>query len=162
MIAITKKKVIKTKCRYAYCKHGGEVLKEDAVKDGKTYYHKDCLEEKQNKAKIREIYLKYYNKNNDNMAMISKCVGSLVHDKHIDSEFVLYALCQHIRQKKPLNNIYGLTYVVADSKLVAAFNKLKAIEQTKTFSDNIETINRENHITYKKHKQKTWKEILFK
>ena len=48
------------KCRYSYCKHDNEVSKEDAVKEGNSYYHKDCLEEKTIKQQINSNVFKIY------------------------------------------------------------------------------------------------------
>ena len=45
------------KCRYSHCKHeGGQVEKEDAIKDG-GYYHKDCHKEKSLKQEIEAYYI---------------------------------------------------------------------------------------------------------
>lgn len=44
------------KCRYKYCKHGGEVNKEDAVVDGNAYFHPDCYRAKMAMKEILSIY----------------------------------------------------------------------------------------------------------
>ena len=151
--------MINLKCRYKQCKHGGEVDKEVAVKDGSAYYHEDCLKEKNNKKKIKDIYYKFY-QSKEPVTQVNTGISKLVEKN--DSEYVLYALCQWIRQMKPLKSIYGLSYVVADKDIESSYKKLKALEKVKEFNREIEIIESEP-IQY--HINKTpnlWTNILFK
>ena len=149
------------KCRYTHCIHGGEVDKEEAVKEGNSYYHKDCLCEKQNKEKIQEIYCKYYD-TKEPISKIKKCINDLI-NKNINSEFILYCLCQYIRQGKPMRNIFGLTYIVSDPEYEKSYKKIKAQEKIKNFKNNkkdIETVDQRCY-TYKRKEKKKWSDIIF-
>lgn len=146
------------KCRYKGCKFGGEVDKEVAIKDGNGYYHKTCWDEKNNKSQIKEIYCKYY-PSNEPVTAINNGISKLC--EKIDSEFVLYCLCQHIRQKKDLKSIYGLSYVVANKDLETAYKKLKATEKVKEFKGEIEVVTAEPIQYHIDNKPKSWANILF-
>ena len=146
------------KCRYKGCKFGGEVDKEVAIKDGNAYYHADCLKEKNNKSQIKEIYTKYY-PSNEPVTAIYNGISKLC--EKVDSEFVLYCLCQWIRQKKELKSIYGLNYVVANKDLGTAYKKLKATEKVKEFKGDIEIVESEPIQYHLDNKPKSWTNILF-
>lgn len=146
------------KCRYKQCKHGFEVPKEEAVKDGSAYYHLDCFKEKNNKSQIKEIYCKYYT-SNEPVTAIYNGISKLC--EKVDSEFVLYCLCQWIRQKKELKSIYGLNYVVANKDLETAYKKLKATEKVKEFKGVVEVVESEPIQYHIKNKPKSWTDTLF-
>lgn len=150
--------MIKLKCRYKQCKHGGEVDKGIAVKEGNAYYHKKCWAEKNNKTQIREIYYKYY-KSQEPVSQVNTGISKLC--EKVDSEFVLYALCQWIRQKKELKSIYGLSYVIANKDLESAYKKLKATEKVKEFKGEVEVVETETIQYHIENKSKSWKETLF-
>ena len=146
------------KCRYKGCKCGGEVDKEIAVKEGNAYYHTECLKEKNNKSQIRNIYYKYY-QSQEPVTQVNTGISKLC--EKFDSEYVLYCLCQHIRQKKELKSIYGMTYVVANKDLETAYKKLKASEKVKEFKGEIEVVETETIQYYVENKPKSWTETLF-
>lgn len=147
------------KCRYKNCRHGGTVEKEEAVKEGNAYFHIDCLKEKNNKAQIKEIYSKYYQSNEPVMS-INIGISKLC--EKVDSEFVLYCLCQWIRQKRELKSIYGLNYVVANKDLESAYKKSKASERVKEFEGEIAVVETEPIQYHTENKPKRWTDILFK
>lgn len=149
------------KCKYSCCCHGGVVEKDVAVKDGNSYYHEDCFKEKNNKTQIIDIYCKRYN-SNEPMTKIRKAINTLIEKN--DSEYVLYALCQYVRQKKPLRSVYGISYILSNEEYVNGYKKLKANEKCKSFKSDIEIIENEenNNIQYIQKKQKTWGNLLFK
>ena len=155
------KVVIRIKCRYKYCKCGGEVAKEDAVKEGNAYYHKQCLEDKNNKQQIKDLYIKYYN-SKEPITLINSTIKKIVEDKGFSSEFVLYALCQCIRQKKTLKGINGLHYIVLNEEIVSSYKKLKSVSDSKKIDFNDIEIVIQKDITYSKRTNKTWDDILFK
>lgn len=150
------------KCRYAHCKCGKEVEKNEAVKVGNAYYHHKCYEEKQNKRKILEIYKKYYNPTEGDM-MINKAINQVVHSKGFAPEYVLFVLCQTIRNKRAMNNIMALHYLVNDKDYLDKYKKIKVSEKVMGFDFNgIETVSIEP-ITYNQNNNKTsWSSTLFK
>ena len=146
------------KCKYSKCKCGGEVDKDIAVKVGKAYYHQECIKEKNNKIQIKEIYQKYY-PSHEPVQSLNTCISNLC--EKVDSEYLLYCLCQWIRQKKELKSIYGLNYVVANKDLETAYKKLKASEKVKEFKGKIEVVETEPIQYHIENKPKSWTETLF-
>ncbi len=146
------------KCKYKQCKHGGEVDKSVAVKDGKSYYHKACFEEKNNKSQIRDIYYRYF-QSKEPVTSVNTCISKLC--EKMDSEFVLYCLCQWIRQKRELKSIYGLSYVVANKDFESAYKKLKATEKVKEFKGEIEVVEAEPIQYHVDSKPTSWAKTLF-
>ena len=89
------------KCRYAHCKHPGEEMnKEDAIKAGNAYYHKDCYEEK---IQINEI-VSFYTSNlrqESYHGATPQDNQQLIFDRKYTTDFLMYAL----RYTRKLNNI---------------------------------------------------------
>lgn len=149
------------KCAYKYCKHGGEVAKCEAVKVNKKYYHADCNKEREDKGQIFMIYRKYYEKNNDSEMMINKTISQLINDKGYDSEYILFVLCQAIRERVPLNSIHGLHYIVNDMKIEKKYKQYVASKRAKKIIfEDVETV-KNKVIEYEKKKKETWTDTLF-
>jgi mRNA-degrading endonuclease YafQ of YafQ-DinJ toxin-antitoxin module len=147
------------KCRYnKYCKHGGEVPKEEAIKEGNSYYHKDCYKEKENKQKTKDLYKKYY-KSNEGEQILNKVIHQLIHEKNQDSEYVLFTLCQAIRLKKPMKNIFALHYLINDTEILQKYKE--HLRQNTIINFDNTSISNENNFAYKPQQQKQWTDILF-
>lgn len=117
------------KCRWKYCKHGGEVKKEEAIQHKKgQYYHKDCYEEFKQYKKIKDLYNKYYNKH-ENWVIIGKTLDSWI--KKYGVEYILFCLCKAIRNNYYLRRFQSLYYILTDKKYIDEYKKLKGNENDK-------------------------------
>ncbi len=113
------------KCGYKQCKFGNEVDKEIAVKKGNRYYHKECLQEAENKNEIRKLFLEHINEN-EVVAGLNRIINNIIDVKNVPSDFLLYALKYVIRNKLPLNYAGGLYYIINNKKIIEEYNKEKA------------------------------------
>ena len=89
------------KCRYAKCKLGGEVEKEDAIYINKMYFHKDCHEKNQSKVRLREILSKFP-KSEVNIA-----ISRAIDDNNYPTGLVEFVAKTKLSEFK---NSYGLLY----------------------------------------------------
>jgi hypothetical protein len=149
-------------CGYQHCKHNGvKVPSDEAVKDGTRYYHSDCHEEKQDKQKIFDLYYKCY-KSTEDYHLVRKVLVQLINVQQFTSEYVLYVLCQAIRNKIPFKGIFTLSWLVKnDMQIKKKYDGYKIKEKIKDFTfDDTQTIKREDS-TYKKQSETTWEDTLF-
>lgn len=107
------------KCRYKNCFHPGEpLLKKDAVKDGNSYYHKDCYKAREDIKKILKIYEERVDQHPIYSALV-KIVNEIIFKNGTESDFLLFALEKatepgstwHLRRPP------GLYYLAKDEKL---------------------------------------------
>lgn len=111
------------KCRWKYCKLGGEVNEKEAIQHKKGYYyHSECHEEFKQLEKIKDLYAKYYNKN-ENWAIIMRTLNAWI--KKYGVEFILFCLCKAIRNNIYLRNFLGLYYVLTDKKYIDEYSNYK-------------------------------------
>lgn len=142
------------KCRYKHCKLGGEVEKEDAVKVGSAYYHKECRREIEHKKQIEDLYYNKF-KLNEMMGQVKSAINKYVDE--YGTEYVLYILNQDIK----LNSIYGIAYYLKDNRNKQSFEKEKA----KLVKFDINEVEKEqsSDINYKKYKkQQLWGDLICK
>ena len=142
------------KCRYKYCKLGGEVEKEIAVKVGSSYYHKECRREIEHKKQIEDLYYNKF-KLNEMIAQVKSTINKYVDE--FGTEYILYILNQDIK----LNSIYGLSYYLKDNRNRQSFEKEKA----KLIKFDINQVEKEqsSEICYKKSKkQQLWGDLICK
>jgi len=145
----------KLKCRYSYCKHNNEVNKEDAVKEGNSYYHKDCLKEKQLKSEIESYFLS--NMPSTTMQLLRKVIKQLIHEKHYSAEYVLFVLKYIKNNNKPINNPFGLINYCGDNRIYTLFNKQEINKKFKEIDMGTEYIPKEESevkFTYKNSNKK--------
>lgn len=143
------------KCKYSYCKHEtNEVTKEDAIKEGNCYYHKDCHNEKILKKEIEEYW-------NDNMPSASlqilrKVIKQLIHDKKAPADFVLFVMKHIKKNNKPINNPFGLINYCGNKDIRELYKKMIINQKyTKLKSeDNNEIYIEKVNFTYKPSKKK--------
>lgn len=123
------------KCKYTYCQHGGEVGKEEAVKVGNSYFHKDCYHEKELKQQIEEYYLN--NMPSCTLQILRKVIKQLIHEKNNSVDYVLFVLEFVHKNNKPINNPFGLINYSNDYKLKNEFKKITIRDEyNKTINTN--------------------------
>lgn len=113
------------KCRYKYCKYGGEVEKSVAVKEGSSYFHEQCYKEKNIKLEIETFW-------NDNMPnaqpiLIKKAINQLVHDKNYEADYVLYVIRYIKNHQRKINTPFGLLNYCDSLEMKNTYKKYKTI-----------------------------------
>lgn len=126
------------RCRYKYCKNNGEVNKEDAIKEGNTYYCKECFQEKQIKQQIETFYIN--NMPPTTLQLLRKVIKQLIHEKGLKPEYVLFVLKYINKNNKPINNPFGLLNYCGDGRLNDLYKKEIINKQFK----KIKSVNTEN------------------
>lgn len=144
-------------CKYSNCLHDcRELNKEDAVKSGKFYYHKDCLKTKEDIKEIIYLFKKCINPN-PVYAQLQKVIKNIVFIKGLGSDFLLFGLKYYIENKISLNYPQGLYYVIQNKKVIDAYNKSKL----KLVNKNVEIkVNSDSEFTYIPIKNKNFSDIL--
>lgn len=147
------------KCAYKYCKLGGEVKKEDAIKDGR-YYHKECHHKQMVKRECKQLLQDEYS---FSVRTIYTAIKQLVDDKDWEVDRVKFTIKDIIKNNREINSPYGITYYMENFKIDEAYKKHKKIKQYKESkkeqADNKVNIVDDVDFTYKKKGGKSW-EIL--
>lgn len=122
------------KCRSSRCLHEKkELLKEDAVNPKKGFfYHKDCYQTQEDIKEIIDLFAKKINPNVV-YSQLRHVINTIVYDKGIGSELLLFGLKYYIHNNINLNYPGGLYYVVQNKSMIKAFrdNKAKALKEEK-------------------------------
>lgn len=144
-------------CKYSNCLHDTrEFNKEDAIKSGNFYYHKDCLKTKEDIKKIIDLFKRHINPN-PVYTQLQSVIKNIVFTKKFGSDFLLFGLQYYIEHKIPLNYPQGLYYVIQNKKVIEAYNKLRIKDIKKRIEIKDETKSR---FTYVPVKNKGFADIL--
>jgi hypothetical protein len=148
------------KCGYNHCLFDGEVDKENAVKVGTRYYHKECLKQKQEKDEVRKLYLEQVN-STEIVSVLNSVINNIVHIKKVDSGFLLYALKHAIQNKFVFHNPAGLHYIINNAYIKKQYQNNTSKLQIKEFKNNIADINIEKEVefTYTQEQKTLWDRI---
>lgn len=118
------------RCRFGRCLHETkdiDIEKEDYVKgDGaSSFYHRDC---KAVKDDIETVKMLWHDHISENVvfSQLTNIINRIIFDKHIPSEYLVFAMQYVIKYKKPLKHPPGLYYIIDDSAIKAAWAKHKA------------------------------------
>ena len=98
------------KCGYSHCLHPGLLLSdEEAVKEGKTFYHWDCLQLKNDIKEIRDIYMSRIDKT-VSIPILAKVINDLVFKYNQPTDYIKYAINHYadygIKIKSPFTLLY--------------------------------------------------------
>lgn len=144
------------KCRYAQCKFGGEVEKEEAIKIGNAYYHKRCNQEREYKKLIEKTYYDIF-QNKEPIAAVRRGINKYIHKDKYDCEYVLFVLNEDIK----LNSIFGLIYYLNNKKFSDKYKRQKA-KMIDFDADSVKKADNKE-IKYNKRKKKGgWGDIICK
>ena len=144
------------KCRYSHCKHESKDMpREEAVCDGRMYYHKDCYEEKETIKKCIDIYAKAFDADPiwNNLRIV---INNIVYNKGNDAEYLLYALKYAARNKMTIRYPAGLYYLIKNKDIKESWEKEKKIADRGNVV--VETTNTE--FTYVPKKSKGFADII--
>lgn len=100
----------------------------EEVKGGNRYYHKKCLETKQNIEKTRDYYYENVSKSVV-MSQLVKVLNQIVFDKDIDSEYLLFALQYAVENNLSIKSPYSLHYIIDYARVKSAWYKRNEPEQ---------------------------------
>lgn len=146
------------KCKYSYCKNNFNVEKENAIKIGNSYYCKECYEEKQTKQQIEEYYIT--NMPSTTLQLLRKVIKQLIHEKGLNSKYVLFVLKYIHINKKPINNPFGLLNYCNEGRMVDLYNKQITNMKYKEIKDNINSITEEKVDFKYKPNIKKWTDLM--
>lgn len=145
-------------CKFGHCKHESkEIPKDEAVKIGNAYYHKDCAKNKNNTNLAIELFEQHVNANPVH-AQLRAVINNILYTKNIDSDFLVFALRYYIEHRIPLRYPQGLYYVIQNKEAAEAFEKKRAEKFKNVKVDLSET--KEVEFTYRPTKQKGFADIL--
>lgn len=143
------------KCRYKYCKFGGQVDKEDAVKEKNYYYHKACYKEKQYKKQIEDFYYDKFPPN-ESIQIVRRAINNYVHKDCYDPQYILFVLHKQIK----LNSIFGLKYYLQNNEFQQEFQKEKAKILIYKQNNNSVKIENPSSFQYKPPQQQRWGDLI--
>ena len=89
------------KCRYNKCKLGGEVSKEEAIKDGSMYYHRECYNKKKLKDELRVLMGGFPQRD------VNISLAKAIDESPYQIGFVEYVVKNKLSE---FQNAYGLLY----------------------------------------------------
>ena len=89
------------KCRYNKCKLGGEVSKEEAIKDGSMYYHRECYNKKKLKDELRVLMSGFPQRD------VNISLAKAIDESPYQIGFVEYVVKNKLSE---FQNAYGLLY----------------------------------------------------
>lgn len=149
------------KCRFTGCKHETkEVRREDAVKIGTQYYHKDCY---QTKLDIEETMTLFIQNVNPNVVVpqLRKVINTIVYEKGIESAVLLFGVKYYITHKINLNYPGGLYYVIQNKEMLKEYDRLYRKKEVKAASEiRNEESTPEVTFTHRATKVKSFADIL--
>ena len=112
-------------CRYQHCQHETrELLRDEAVRDGRSYYHKDCFATREAMQKIVEFYVENFDKD-PIFAQLKKICNELVFKKGYSPEYVLFTLQYAKKKSYNLHSPIGMYYLAKDYKIREAWEQHK-------------------------------------
>jgi len=110
-------------CKYKNCRHESrDIVEDEAVKSGDSYYHKDCSKEKDEIREIIDLFVKHVNPH-PVYTQLQSIIKNIVITKNLGSNFLLFALKYYIQNKIPLNYPQGLYYVIQNKKVIESYSK---------------------------------------
>jgi len=127
---VAKKNNQLVQCRYPKCKYlhdTTELNKEDAIQGAsRYYYHPDCYYTMRTINQIRDEF--YTNVNptltGKQVGQLVSIVNNMVFTKHIDADYILFALRYYIKNKPDsLKHPGGIAYIVQSREVENAWKK---------------------------------------
>jgi len=141
-------------CGFKYCSHENKKVPEgEAIKSGTRYFHKDCLRVRDNMDAVKRIY--YENISNTVViAQLVKVIQTIVINKGVDSEFLLFAIKYAVAKKMTIRSPYGLHYLIDNAMIKNAWNAKQAKEEKQKITELAKLQPRESEVTFTVAKRK--------
>lgn len=144
-------------CKYSNCLHDDRQLnKDDAIRSGNAYYHKDCFKTKEDIKQIIALFQKHIN-SNPVYSQLQTVIKNIVFTKGLGSDLLLFGLKYYIENKIPLNYPQGLYYVIQNKQMIAAYNK----QSRKSANHQVDILKEtESKFVHKPLKSKNFSDII--
>lgn len=138
---MSKPKIKFVHCRYPKCHflhETTELKKDDAVQVGSknSYYHPDCYHTMKTVMEIKDVFCRDVNTTltGSQVGQLVSIVNNMVFSKHIDVDYILFALNWFIKNKpNSLKYPGGISYIVQNRDVEAAWKK----EQSRKLAEKI-------------------------
>lgn len=120
------------KCAYNNCKLGGNVEKDVAIKFNNRYYHSECFDKKSCKERCSDLLKsKGFIVKNINLAL-----KKIIDDNSANPKFVEFAIDYVLKNKKPLNSPFGVSYYLENFELIQEFNRVERLRKIQELRDS--------------------------
>jgi len=153
--------VIIIKCRYKFCLHEDkDVAKEDAIKDGSAYFHKDCFKQKSLKQEIEAYYIE--NLPQTTIQLLRKAVNTLLYTNNYEAGYVLFIIKKIHVNNLVINNPFGIASYCNEGRNIKEWKKIQTNIEFKSIKNEIvQTNDDENKVkfTYKPNDKK-WTDMI--
>ncbi len=113
------------KCGSSCCKLGGEVSKDEAIKVGTRYWHKECLHEKEVKQEIEKYWLENINKGTV-IQLLRKAIKDLCF--LYEADYIYYLLTSVKGKGINLSYPMGLKKIADDNRFKDEWSKIRIKE----------------------------------
>lgn len=134
------------KCRYKFCKNNSEVSKEDAVKEGGSYYCKECHKEKTVKQQIEEYYTT--NLPTTTIMLLRKVINQLLYTNNYEAEYVLFIIKKIHISKSKINNPFGLASYCNEGRNITEWKSKKIDIEYQAIKNEIIQSNDEDKVKF--------------
>ena len=122
------------KCGYNNCKHGGEVSKEEGIKLGTRWFHKECAKEKALKKEIEDYWFKNINPGTV-IQILRKAINDLA--KLYDTDYILWVIKSCKPKGIKISHPMGLKSLCSDNRFLDEWNKIKINKEYKKIKSEI-------------------------
>lgn len=120
------------KCRYKYCKLGGEVEKEVAVKNGNMYYHKECYKKHTEKRRMREELVSRGMLQRDVNIALKKAID----EQDYDVDYIWFIINNRARK---ITDPYKILYQLKIDKNYEEFRSIEELKQRYMVNQHIKS-----------------------
>lgn len=126
--------MIDIKCGYNNCKHGGEVSKEEGIKIGTRWFHKECAKEKELKKEIEDYWFKNINPGTV-IQILRKAINDLA--KLYDADYILWVIKSCKLKGIKISHPMGLKSLCSDNRFLDEWNKIKINKEYEKIKNEI-------------------------
>lgn len=127
--------MIDIKCGYNNCKHGGEVSKEEGIKIGTRWFHKECAKEKELKKEIEDYWFKNINPGTV-IQILRKAINDLA--KLYDADYILWVVKSCKPKGIKISHPMGLKSLCSDNRFLDEWKKIKINQKLNYMGDEFQ------------------------
>lgn len=109
--------------------------KEEAIKEGNSYYCKECHNEKTVKQQIEQYYT--VNLPTTAIQLLRKVINQLLYTNSYEAEYILFIIKKIHINKLKINNPFGLVSYCNEGRNITEWRTKKASQEYLKIKDNI-------------------------